>query len=136
MINNETERTEIPSRVGDKNTAESEHSKMWDNPSILILFLDSLGLEIINDTGYLSLAGPLYVRCKIEIAQKIRKSMHFDVGLCGDDIWRISIAGMDHPLIDDPNMISWMVENRKEFPTRRAEAWLDMVIEDSYVGSE
>jgi hypothetical protein len=135
MINNETKRIGIHSEDGDKNTVESEHTKMWDNPSILILFLDSMGLEIISDSGCLPLAGPLYVKCNIEIAHQLRKSLHFDVGLCGDNIWKISLTGMDHPLCDDPNMISWMVENRKEYPTRRGEAWLDMIIEESYVGS-
>jgi hypothetical protein len=136
MINNETERTEIHTEDGDKSTVESEHTKMWDNPSMLILLLDSMGLEIIKDTGYLPLAGPLYVKCDIEIAQKLRKSFHFNIGLYGDNIFRISLETMDSPQGDDPSMVSWMLENRKEIPTRRAEHWLDMVIEDTYVGSE
>jgi hypothetical protein len=134
MIDNKSKRTKMP-QVGNKNTEEPEQLQMWDNPAMLILFLDSFGLEIINDTGYLPLDGPLYVKCNFEIAKRIQKSFHFNVALCGDNIWRISLDGMDHHIDDDPNMISWEVENRKEFPTRKAEEWLDMVIEYSNVGS-
>jgi hypothetical protein len=136
MIDSKPKRTEIPTKAADEDIMESEHSKMWDNPSMLILLMDAMGLEIIKDTEYLPLAGPIYVKCEIEIAQKLRKSFHFDVGLCGDNVFRISLDRMDHPLGDDPSMIALMIANRKEFPTRKAEHWLDMVIEDSYVGSE
>lgn len=132
MINNETKRTEVPTKAGDEKTMESEYSKMWDNPSMLILLMDAMGLEIIKDTEYLPLAGPVYVKCDIEIAQKLSKSFHFNVGLRGDNIFRISLDRMDYSLFDYPSMIA----NRKEFPTSKAEHWLDMVIEDSYVGSE
>jgi hypothetical protein len=136
LDSSKSKRTETLTKVGDLNTSESEHSKMWDNPSMLILFLDAMGLEIINDTGYMPLAGPLYVKCDIEIAQKLRKSFHFNIGLYSDNIFRISLETMDSRQGDDPSMVYWMLENRKEIPTRRAEDWLDMVIEDSYAGSE
>ncbi len=122
-----------PSDKGDDMNQVGKHSIEWDSSYFFILLLDSLGIEIVNDRGTILPTSPIYLKCSFEVAQKVSKSFHFKVELYGEDIWRISYAGVDYPVPDDGTWIPWVLHQKKEAPTLRAEHWLDMMVEDSYL---
>jgi hypothetical protein len=129
MINNKNKRTEDNSLERDK--WEREQFEFWDDPSMIILMMDALGVEIISETGYLPVAAPFYIKGSFKSAKKLSKSQNFDVVLCAENIWRIGLKGFDYPFIDDFHMIPLLAETRKQEPTKRAEEWADMMREIS-----
>ena len=131
MINNKGSSTAGPQNCVDKNNWEREQSDLWDGPNVLLLMLDALDVEIISETGFVTIAAPMDVKCSVDSATKLSKSQYFKVELLDENIWRISLDRFEYPFVDDSKMIPWTVENRKEAPTRKAEEWAEMIIENS-----
>lgn len=133
MTSKEDGKSEIHKSDNEQLNQEKEQQELWDSSYFFILLLDSIGIEIVNDRGTILPTSPTYLKCSFEVAQKVSKSSHFKVELIEGDIWRISYAGVDYPVPDDGSWIPWALHQRKEAPTLRAERWLDMMIEDSYL---
>lgn len=133
MISKEDNTSETHKSENEQLSQEKEQHVLWDNSNFFILLLDSLGIEIVNDRGTILPTSPIYLKCSFKVAQKVSKSSRFKVELCAEDIWRISYAGVEYPVPDDGSWIPWVLHQKKEAPTLRAELWLDMMIEDSYL---
>ena len=133
MISTEDMKNETHKSETDQLGQEKEQQELWDNSNFFILLLDSLGIEIVNDSGTILPTSPTYFKCSFEVAQKVSKSSRFKVELIEEDIWRISYAGVDYPVPDDGSWIPWVLHQKKEALTLRAERWLDMMVEDSYL---
>ena len=129
MNKNKTRARPEPAGVGGVNIL----SELWDTPNFLLLMLETFGIEFVDQDDSLISATPVFIRCSYEAAMKIGESDIFKVELCGDDLWRIKLQGVNYPHDADDYWVPWSVKNRKEQLTRKAELWLDMVIESSHM---
>ncbi len=132
MKTNRTVKTETYEEKIVKTEVERLQEESLTTSSLYILLLEALGLEIIKDRPSQSLTTPFYIRCSYEQALKINKNYRFNTKICGENTWKIGIEGIDNRDLADDHLIPSTAEDRKEDQTKKAEEWIDILIDAAW----